>query len=136
MTSNKKKLNKYGSNVSYNEIPSGHSLLKKNFATKEKQSSSIKNSKLKKSKLSNDDKSNKMHKKVVKFKFKTNVNMIPKFNKVKLPRRHSKSETSDSSSIAEIVTGNGLSVPVCSGEEVVNKFNNNLLSVIYAEIFR
>lgn len=52
-----------------------------------------------------------------KFKFKAKLNLL----KPKLVDDETKAERKIKVGQAEIVTGNGLSVPVCAGEEVVSR---------------
>lgn len=57
---------------------------------------------------------------MVKFKFKTTLKRPPDTNKVKQQTSSPKNCSNQTASAIEIVTGNGLSVPVSNGEEVVS----------------
>ncbi|XP_017778225.1 PREDICTED: histone H2A deubiquitinase MYSM1-like [Nicrophorus vespilloides] len=105
--------------INYASIPSGQSLLRSNY---------VKSKEVKKKILTNSNK------KSVKFKFKTKLKVMDSrkncpsgkplkaMNYKPIRRRSTKSETESvksESSDVQIVTGNGLAVPVCEGEEVI-----------------
>nr|XP_022900726.1 histone H2A deubiquitinase MYSM1-like [Onthophagus taurus] len=121
ITKPKKKYSKL--NINYKDIPSGHSLLKKNYIIPNNNSLKEKN------KTKSDRSKKEKNDKKVKFKFKTKV-IVPKnvavgVKRIRTSRKSTRSDTENSltseASISdiEIVTGNGLSVPVCNGEEVI-----------------
>ncbi|KRT83877.1 hypothetical protein AMK59_3482 [Oryctes borbonicus] len=118
---NKPKTTSSGLKVNYKNIPSGHSLLKRNYFN-----DSLRRRQLclqkQKNKLGTKDN---LKQKKVRLKVKDNANKEKKGKSTnyKMKRKHTKSESSSNgsfkSSDIEIVTRKGLSVPVCNGEQVI-----------------
>lgn len=93
-------------------------LLKKTCLLKNQHLLKHKTVKIRKSNVFTDNETHSL-KKHVKFKFKANVKIPQKMHKIKAHQFQSKSESAEVTNVAEIVTGVGLSVPLCTGEEVV-----------------
>lgn len=113
----KKKDKKMCKNITFKDVPSGQSLLKSNFVihnqlSKEKKLKNVK----KQIKACNENNFRK-------FKFKKQFEVLKRMRQplVCSPCRKNKKEHIKVGE-AEIITGNGQSVPVCTGEEVVGCF--------------
>lgn len=104
MSQNKKSRKKSASDTIH-DIPSGQSLLKKNYFNNEHEKAIP---------------GRKSGNKKVKFRFKTKLKMPLNINQKKVKIMNEFSKKTQVSKV-EITTGKGLAVPLCEGEEIVRE---------------